>query len=62
MNWFEKTLLIIFAVVLAIVIAAVIVTFIMAEKNGITFVEQWTEWLKAMHVIKETEAAAFIRC
>lgn len=52
-NW-EKALLIIFAVVLTIALATVIVTFVIAEKNGLTFVEQWKEWLKAMHIIKDS--------
>ena len=52
MTLFEKILLIIFAVVLVVALATVIVTFVIAQKNGLTFAGQWTEWLRAMHFIK----------
>ena len=54
MNWFEKLCLILVSTILTIVIATVIVTFCIAQKNGLTFVGQWTEWLQAMHFIKKT--------
>ncbi len=50
MNSFQKFLLIFCAVILTILIATVIVTFIIAERHGLTFVEQWKEWIEAIKV------------
>ncbi len=52
MTKFEKALLIIFCTILALVLATVIISLVVAHSHNITFVEQWTEWLKAMHFIK----------